>query len=188
MSPFTELADRVPVLIPGVGLAIGVALLGWGGTLWRFTQIVAGLGLGALLGFELGEFLHNEQVGWGAAITLGLGFAVGFYLIERAAFAGLGALATVAAVGLAWPLVQHAEPSMQVRGIAAAVGLLLGALLHARALQLTTAIVGAALVAWAFKQEGNALIIGPLAGLGAAWQFGVGRGGGKGGGKGKKRG
>ncbi len=176
---FNELVERVPVLVPGAALVIGVLLLGWGATLWRFTTIVTGLGLGAWLGLQLGPLTENVNVGLVAAGVLAVGVAVGFYLIERLAFAGLGAVAMLAVLGVVWPLLYPGgEPGVLVELGAGALGLAIGAGLHRRAVQVTAAIAGASVIAWAFKQTGNILIVAPLALVGALFQFGVLRSGG----------
>jgi len=173
-----DLLQRVPVLAPGAAAALGVLLLGWGARLWRISTIIVGLGLGAALGLRIGVAVGDTTVGYVAAGALAIGLCVAFYMVERLAFAGLGAAGAVALLGVVWPMLRHGDPSLPVELGVGAVGLLLGGLLHQRAVQVATALAGAGLVAWALGREGNIYIVLPLAVLGALVQFGVLGGGG----------
>jgi hypothetical protein len=179
MNP-RDLIHRVPALIPGSALVFGILLLGWGATLWRFTAVLVGLAIGAGVGLQIGDAAHDADIGLVAAGVLAIGVALLFYLVERLAFAGLGAVATVALLDAIWPLVYPAgHPTDLVRLGVAAVGLLLGWLLHQRIVQVTTAVAGASLVAWSLQEPGNIWIVGPLTLLGALFQAGrLGGGGG----------
>lgn len=176
-----KLLDQLHPLQPGVALAVGVLLLGWGGSLWRFTQVSSGLLVGGAVGWSIGLATGNPLAGLVAAAVLGVACAILFYLVERTAVAGLGGVAGVVAMQVGWPLANHgAEASWLLQGGAGLVGMALAGLLHERAVQTVTAIAGAALVALAVGEPAHPWIVGTLAVLGAVFQYTRGAGGGGG--------
>lgn len=178
-APVADLAALLHRLQPGVSAALGVALLGWGGSLWRLTQVVAGLLAGGALGWAVAEASGNPAAGLVAAAILAVAAAILFYLVERAAFAGLGAVTAVVACRLAWPFTSGgADPNLLIQGGAAVIGLALALLLHRRVVQATTAVIGAWLVAHALGREDQAWVVGGLALLGTVFQYTRGAGGG----------
>lgn len=162
--------SRLTTLTPGVAFAAGILALLWGGTLWRVTSTACGLAIGGWAGFALGHELHSEAIGWVAAVALGVGTAVVFYLVERIAVAGIGAAIGTQLAGWVWPLVQHREADVAVLAGGALLGGLLTGLLHRRAIQALAAIAGAASIAWAVGEPGNPLLILGLGAFGAWFQ------------------
>lgn len=171
-APLADLAAPLARLQPGVAAAVGLALLGWGGSLWRLSQVTAGLIVGALLGFVISDLSGNPTVGFAAAAILGVATAVLFYLVERAAFAGIGAVAGVVIVRAAWPLAYGgSDPNLLIQLGAAVIGLALAALLHARIVQATTAVVGAWLLGSAVGRADDPWLVGSLALAGTVFQY-----------------
>lgn len=171
-APLADLAAPLARLQPGVAAAVGVALLGWGGALWRLSQVTAGLLVGARLGSVVSDLSGNPTAGFAAAAILGVAAVVLFYLVERAAFAGVGAVAGVVVLRAAWPLAYGgAMPNLLLQSGAAVVGLALAALLHARTVQATTAVVGAWLVSSAVGRADEPWLVGSLALAGTLFQY-----------------
>jgi len=159
---------------------LGIAALGWGGSVWRWVRVASGLFLGAWAGTQVGVWAHDARVGLVAGAVLAIGSAILFYIVERAAVAALGSAVAVLVAQVAWPLAQHGQAATAlVQGVAGLVGLVLGAFLHQPVIKAVTAIFGAFLICQALGFGERLQVVLGLAAVGWAWQvFGGSRGGG----------
>lgn len=175
-AAFTPVLRRLTTLQPGLAFGAGLVLVGFGGALWRFVSVASGLVIGGWCGWQLGLAIGEPVMCYVAAAALGIGVAWLFNLVERMAIAGMGGAVAVQLCQWGWPLVERGAPTNTVLLGAAVVGMVVGALLHQRAIRTLTALAGGALVAYGLGYPGNPWII---AGLGVFGGWFQGRRGGK---------